>query len=42
MLIGNFMRTELHNVALYPHFTPLVAKLRGNAKVFTQSRFAPV
>jgi hypothetical protein len=37
MLIGNFMRTELHNVALYPHFTPLVAKLRGNAKVFTRS-----
>jgi hypothetical protein len=35
MLIGNFMRTELHNAGLYPHFTPLVAKLRGSARVST-------
>lgn len=37
MLIGNFMRTRLHNVSLYPHFTPIVAKLRGSAKVKTVS-----
>jgi hypothetical protein len=35
LLIGNFMKTELHNAKLYPHFTPVVAKLGGNAKVFT-------
>jgi hypothetical protein len=35
ILIGNFMKTELHNAALYPHFTPVVSKLGGNAKVFT-------
>jgi len=35
MLIGNFMRTELHNTALYPHFTPLVAKAAGSARIFT-------
>ena len=35
MLIGNFMRTRLHNVDLYPHFTPIVAKLRGSAGVKT-------
>jgi hypothetical protein len=35
MLIGNFMRTQLHNVGLYPHFTPIVAKLRGSAGVKT-------
>jgi len=35
MLIGNFMRTHLHNVTLYPHFTPIVAKLFGSAKVKT-------
>ncbi len=35
ILIGNFMRTELHDAALYPHFTPLVAKLRGCAKIYT-------
>ena len=35
LLIGNFMQTELHNATLYPWFTPLVSKLGGNAKVFT-------
>ena len=35
ILIGNFMKTELHNAALYPYFTPLVAKLGGAAKVYT-------
>ena len=37
ILIGNFMRTELHNAALYPHFTPLIAKLGGAAKVYTNA-----
>ena len=35
LLIGNFMRTTLHNVHdLYPHFTPYVAKCAdsGGAK----------
>ncbi|MBI3802458.1 MAG: MBL fold metallo-hydrolase [Nitrospirae bacterium] len=35
LLIANFMKTELIGVDLYPHFTPIVAKLGGNAKVFT-------
>jgi hypothetical protein len=35
LLIGNFVRTELVNTALYPHFTPLVAKFGGAAKVYT-------
>lgn len=35
LLIGNFMKTELINTALYPHFSPIVAKLGGNAKVLT-------
>lgn len=35
LLIGNFMKTQLFNMELYPHFSPLVAKLGGNAKVFT-------
>jgi hypothetical protein len=35
LLIGNFMKTELHNTALYPNFSPRVAKLGGNAKVYT-------
>jgi hypothetical protein len=37
ILIGNFMKTELRNAALYPHFTPLVAKLGGAAKVYTEA-----
>ena len=39
LLIGNFMKTELHNARLYPHFTPLVCKLGGNAKVFTDAEW---
>lgn len=35
MLIGNFMRTHLQNVTLYPHITPIIAKLRGSARVST-------
>jgi len=35
LLIGNFMKTQLINTDLYPYFTPIVAKLGGNAKVFT-------
>jgi len=35
MLIGNFMKTRLLNMSLYPHFTPIVAKLRGSAGVKT-------
>jgi hypothetical protein len=35
LLIGNFMKAQLFNMELYPHFSPLVAKLGGNAKVFT-------
>ena len=35
MLIGNFMKTRLQNVSLYPHFTPIVAKLRGSSGVAT-------
>jgi hypothetical protein len=35
LLIGNFMRTQLHGMQLYPMFSPRVAKLGGNAKVFT-------
>jgi len=37
LLIGNFMRTELHNTQLYPHFSPIVAKLRGTARVRTSA-----
>lgn len=36
LLIGNFIRARLHNASLYPDFTPIVAKLGGNAKVFTK------
>ncbi len=36
LLIGNFMKTQLFNMELYPHFSPLVAKLGGNAKVLTR------
>ena len=35
LLIGNFMKTQLFNMRLYPMFTPRVAKLGGNAKVYT-------
>jgi hypothetical protein len=42
LLIGNFMKAQLFNMTLYPHFTPIVGKLGGGAKVFTaaeQRRF---
>ena len=35
ILIGNYMTAELHNMALYPHFTPIVAKLAGASGVRT-------
>ncbi len=35
LLIGNFMRTRLIGVRLYPDFSYQVGKLGGNAKVFT-------
>lgn len=35
LLIGNFMKVHLANTTLYPRFTPLVAKVGGNAKVYT-------
>jgi len=40
LLIGNFMKVHLTNTALYPRFTPLVAKLGGNAKVYTEAEYA--
>mgnify|MGYP003670585034 CR=1 FL=1 len=40
LLIGNFMKTELINVSLYPEFTPRIAKLGGNAKVLTNEDLA--
>jgi hypothetical protein len=39
LLIGNFMKTRLINTQLYPRFTPLVAKIGGNAKVFTRTEY---
>jgi len=39
LLIGNFMKTRLINTQLYPRFTPLVAKIGGNAKVFSRSEY---
>jgi len=35
LLLGNFMRTELVNVGLYPTFTPRISKYGGNAKIRT-------
>ncbi len=32
LLIGNFMKVQLVNTKLYPHFTPLMAKIEGNAR----------
>jgi hypothetical protein len=40
LLIGNFMKVHLTNTSLYPRFTPLVAKLGGNAKVYTKAEYA--
>jgi len=39
ILIGNFIKAHLHNARLYPDFTPIVAKLAGNAKVLTRSEY---
>ncbi|MBO6503317.1 MAG: MBL fold metallo-hydrolase [Kordiimonadaceae bacterium] len=36
LLIGNFMKTELVNMGLYPDFTPRIAKYGGNAKVYSK------
>jgi hypothetical protein len=40
LLIGNFMKVRLTNMRLYPHFTPLVSKIGGNAKVFSHLQYA--
>jgi Beta-lactamase superfamily domain len=35
LLIGNFMRTQLHgDASLYPFVTPIIAKIGGNARVY--------
>ncbi len=39
ILIGNFMTAELHNMALYPHFSPIVAKLAGASGVKTAAQW---
>jgi hypothetical protein len=39
LLIGNFMKVRLINTKLYPRFTPLVAKIGGNAKVYTRGQY---
>ncbi len=40
LLIGNFMKTQLHgDASLYPFVTPIIAKIGGNAKVFNQSDY---
>jgi hypothetical protein len=39
LLIGNFMKVQLVNTRLYPRFTPLVAKVGGNAKVYTSGQY---
>jgi hypothetical protein len=39
LLIGNFMKVRLVNTRLYPRFTPLVAKVGGNAKVYTMGQY---
>jgi hypothetical protein len=40
LLIGNFMKTRLVNMSMYPDFSPRIAKYGGNAKVFTLAEFA--
>src|SRR5438067_4993462 len=41
LLIGNYMRTTLHDVeALYPHFTPFVAKYGDNGGAKTKRELA--
>lgn len=39
LLIGNFMKTRLINTQLYPRFSPLVAKIGGNANVYTRPEY---
>jgi len=39
LLIGNFMKVHLIHTRLYPHFTPLMAKIGGNAKVYTRGQY---
>jgi hypothetical protein len=39
LLIANFMKVRLVNCKLYPRFTPLVAKVGGNAKVYTAGQY---
>jgi hypothetical protein len=39
LLIGNVMKVHLTNTSLYPRFTPIVAKLGGNAKVYTKTDY---
>jgi hypothetical protein len=39
LLIGNFVKVQLVNTKLYPHFTPLIAKIGGNAKVYTRGQY---
>ncbi len=36
LLIGNFMKTQLVNMRLYPDFSPRLAKYGGNAKVYSK------
>jgi len=36
LLIGNFMKTQLINMRLYPDFSPRLAKYGGNAKVYSR------
>jgi hypothetical protein len=38
LLIGNFMKTQLINMKLYPKFSPYIAKYAGSSKVFTGSQ----
>jgi hypothetical protein len=39
LLIGNFMQVYLTNMRLYPHFTPLIAKIGGSAGVYTHAQY---
>ena len=39
ILIGNFMTAELRNVTLYPHITPIIAKLAGASGVKTSAEW---
>jgi hypothetical protein len=39
LLIGNFMKVHLSNAALYPRFTPIVAKIGDNARVYTRREY---